>query len=242
MLKKSFFLFNVLLIVILIFAGVFLFRKQLVYPLIYPINNVFDEMYFSGKTNSTLKFIVTNSFDFTPSITDCNYNDYKIYRVENWLDRAMEADESLRRIYYNDKNLPEKTNAFIDFDFKKKKLSYVMLFESTNGEKIVKIQFDFNVTKNILTNISPLMLNGENNDILSDDIDDINNFLKEHKSGFKNCVEATNFLKNRIIEDWINANPQSRFSKDNYGEVTYNNFDFDYTVVFDSETKEVSDF
>lgn len=225
----------------MIFMGAFLFRKQLVYPIIYPINNVFDEMYFSGKTNSTLKFIFTNSFEFTPSITDCDYNDYKTYRVENWLDRATEANKNLRRIHYNEKNLPEKTNIFVDFDFKKKTTSYVMLLESATGENIVKIQIDYDVTKNVLTNISPSMIN-KNNELLSTETADIDNVLKEHKSGVENCVDAVNYLKKRVIEDWINANSQSRFSKDNCGEVTYSNFNFDHTVVFDSETKEVEEF
>ena len=220
--KRSLFIIALVLTVILL-VGTFLFRKQLVYPIIYPIDNVFDEMYFSGRTNSELKFIFTNSFEFTPSITDCNFNDYKIYRGENWMDRATELGSNSREIYYNSENLLKKTRIVISFDFKNKTVSYVMLLEKENTDNLVKIQFDYDVSKNILARVLPTIVKDENNEyiVLSNDSDDINNFLKEHESGFKNCTDAFMYLQMRIIEDWTESNPKSRFSKDNYGKIIY---------------------
>jgi hypothetical protein len=225
---------SILLVITVICIGLFIFRKPLIYPLIYPIDNVFDEMYFSGKWRPLAGWTSIGNYEYKKSITDCNFRS-GVYLQKNWFDNAVEVGAHERIICY-EKNT-ENTFIYFIMDFKEKSIKYRLVLEYSDTEERLVLQADYDVEKNTLTEKDPYIIEPcEWNEgdlrieyydggaglysIISTDAESVDSIFKKGVTPYNNIREAFEGFEQTLVKDWTDANPNSRFSVDNMGKIT----------------------
>ncbi len=221
------------MVIAVICIGLFIFRKPLIYPLIYPIDNVFDEMYFSGKWSPFAEWTIGN-YDYKESITDCNFYS-GVYLNKNRKEQALEVGAQERIICYEENT--ENTFIYFIMDFKEKSIKYRLILEYSDTEERLMLQADYDVEKNTLTEKDPYIIEPcqgtESNleigyyadgahfySIISTDAESVDSIFKKGVTPYNSIREAFEGFEQTLVKDWTDANPNSRFSVDDIGDIT----------------------